>query len=46
MGIAWYSADPASSGPTYWEIYDLDLDGGHPCIWIAVQAYQIIPMHQ
>ena len=44
MGIAWWSADPASPGPTYWEIWGLD--GGHPYIWIAFQAYQIITMYQ
>ena len=43
--MAWCFADePVSPRPRYWEVYGLD--AGHPCIWIAVQAYQIIHMHQ
>ena len=31
---------PFSAGPTSWGV--CGLDGGHPCIWTAVQACQII----
>jgi hypothetical protein len=46
LGMACWFVDPDSFSPghIYWEV--CGLDGGHPCIWIAFQAHQIIHMHQ
>ena len=46
LGMAWWFVGPDSfsTGPISWEV--CGLDGGHPCICIAFQAYKIIPIHQ
>ena len=44
MWMAWWFADPARPGLTSREV--CDLDGGHPCVWIDLQACPTFPMHQ
>ena len=43
LWMPWWFIYHARLGPISWEV--CGLDGGHPCIWITVQAYHTLPIH-